>query len=326
MIRVKVPATSANLGVGFDCMGLALDWQGVFTFCFDGPEFMISGCPKAYQNKDNLVYHAFARTLMALGKRVPVVQIHIDTPIPVARGLGSSASCIVAGVLGAVAYSGQKLPLQELLRLATLLEHHPDNVAPALYGSLCASFMENGMPYTAQFAVHEKFRFVTIIPDYEVRTEDARRILPSDMSYADAIYQMGRCATLGKALESGDEEISCTVPAAQKKTVVVISADHMGEGDDELGRILLKGFLFALTQQEKLPSTLLFYNGGARVTCEGSPSLEDLKNLAALGVEILTCGTCLSHYGLTDRLQVGGVTNMYVITEKQMQADLVLRP
>lgn len=207
MIRVKVPATSANLGVGFDCMGLALDWQGVFTFCFDGPEFMISGCPKAYQNKDNLVYHAFARTLMALGERVPVVQIHIDTPIPAARGLGSSASCIVAGVLGAVAYSGQKLPLQELLRLATLLEHHPDNVAPALYGSLCASFMENGMPYTAQFAVHEKFRFVTIIPDYEVRTEDARRILPSDMSYADAIYQMGRCATLGKALERGDEEM-----------------------------------------------------------------------------------------------------------------------
>ena len=137
------------------------------------------------------------------------------------------------------------------------------------------------------------------------------------------------CVTItteGAVAESGDEEISCTVPAAQKKTVVVISADHMGEGDDELGRILLKGFLFALTQQEKLPSTLLFYNGGARVTCEGSPSLEDLKNLASLGVEILTCGTCLNHYGLTDRLQVGGVTNMYVITEKQMQADLVLRP
>ena len=96
------------------------------------------------------------------------------------------------------------------------------------------------------------------------------------------------CVTItteGAVAESGDEEISCTVPAAQKKTVVVISADRMGEGDDALGRILLKGFLFALTQQEKLPSTLLFYNGGARVTCEGSPSLEDLKNLAALGVE-----------------------------------------
>ena len=137
------------------------------------------------------------------------------------------------------------------------------------------------------------------------------------------------CVTItteGAVAESGDEEISCTVPAAQKKTVVVISADHMGEGDDELGRILLKGFLFALTQQEKLPSTLLFYNGGARVTCEGSPSLEDLKNLAALGVEILTCGTCLNFYGLTEQLAVGGVTNMYVIAEKMLTAGNVVKP
>ena len=130
--------------------------------------------------------------------------------------------------------------------------------------------------------------------------------------------------TIGKA--EADEQIACTVPAAQKKTVVVISADHMGEGDEELGRILIKGFIFALTQQEHLPSTILFYNGGARLTCEDSASLEDLKNLASLGVEILTCGTCLNHYGLTDKLAVGDVTNMYVITEKQMQADLILRP
>ncbi len=131
-------------------------------------------------------------------------------------------------------------------------------------------------------------------------------------------------AAIAKA--ESDEQVSCTVPAAQKKTVVVISADHMGEGDSELGGILLKGFIFALTQQEHLPSTILFYNGGARVTCEGSASLDDLKNLASLGVEILTCGTCLNHYGLTDKLAVGEVTNMYVITEKQMQADLILRP
>ena len=122
------------------------------------------------------------------------------------------------------------------------------------------------------------------------------------------------------------EETLCTIPTAQKKVVVVISADHMGEGDEELGRILIKGFIFALTQQEHLPSTILFYNGGARLTCEDSASLEDLKNLASLGVEILTCGTCLNHYGLTDELAVGDVTNMYVITEKQMQADLILRP
>ena len=117
-----------------------------------------------------------------------------------------------------------------------------------------------------------------------------------------------------------------TVPAAEAKTVVVISADHMGDGSDELGKILLKGFLFALTQQEALPTTVLFYNGGARVTCEGSPSLDDLRKLQELGVEILTCGTCLNFYGLTDKLQVGEVTNMYVIAEKQMQADRILRP
>lgn len=117
----------------------------------------------------------------------------------------------------------------------------------------------------------------------------------------------------------------CTVPAADN-TVVVVSADHMGEGDETLGKILLKGFLFALTQQETLPRTILFYNGGAFVTCEGSASLEDLQKLAEQGVEILTCGTCLNHYGLTEQLRVGGVTNMYVIVEKQMQATKVIRP
>ena len=118
--------------------------------------------------------------------------------------------------------------------------------------------------------------------------------------------------TAGEAVEeTGDEETLCTIPTAQKKVVVVISADHI---------------LFALTQQEKLPSTILFYNGGASVTCEGSASLDDLRTLSKLGVEILTCGTCLNYYGLSDKLQVGEVTNMYVIAEKQMQADLILRP
>ena len=100
----------------------------------------------------------------------------------------------------------------------------------------------------------------------------------------------------------------------------------MGEGDEALGKILLKGFLFALTQQETLPKTVLFYNGGAFVTCEGSASLEELQKLAEQGVEILTCGTCLNHYGLTEKLQVGGVTNMYVIVEKQLQATKIIRP
>ena len=98
--------------------------------------------------------------------------------------------------------------------------------------------------------------------------------------------------------------------------MVVIASDRMGEGAEELGKTLLKAFVFSLTQQDKLPKTILLYNGGAYLTCEGSPMLEDLKALEAEGVEILTCGTCLNFYGLTEKLAVGGVTNMYVIDRK----------
>ena len=88
----------------------------------------------------------------------------------------------------------------------------------------------------------------------------------------------------------------------------------------------MKAFTFALTQQDNLPKTILFYNGGASLTCEGSPMLEDLKTLEAEGVEILTCGTCLNFYGLTEKLSVGGVTNMYVIAEKMLGAGNVVKP
>lgn len=113
-----------------------------------------------------------------------------------------------------------------------------------------------------------------------------------------------------------EEKTVCLVPAAKKTKLVVLSADHMGEGAEELGKILMKSFLYALTQQDELPDTILCYNGGAKLTCEGSESLEDLKDLAARGVEILTCGTCLNFYGITEKLQVGSVTNMYDIVER----------
>lgn len=97
--------------------------------------------------------------------------------------------------------------------------------------------------------------------------------------------------------------------AQDDNTVVVISSDRMGTGNDELGKVLIKGFIFAVTQLDKLPKTMLFYNGGATLTTEGSDSLEDLKSLEAQGVEIMTCGTCLDYYGLKDKLAVGSVTN-----------------
>ena len=100
----------------------------------------------------------------------------------------------------------------------------------------------------------------------------------------------------------------------------------MGAGDDELGATLMKAFMFALTQQDELPAAILAYNGGVHLTVEGSPVLDDLKKLAEAGVEIFSCGTCLNHFGIADKLAVGEVTNMYVIVQKQLEAGVVVRP
>ena len=121
-------------------------------------------------------------------------------------------------------------------------------------------------------------------------------------------------------------EAKASAEEAEENLVVVISSDRMGSGNDALGKVLIKGFIFAVTQLERLPKTMLFYNGGATLTAEGSDSLEDLKHLEEQGVEILTCGTCLNYYNLSDKLQVGSVTNMDSIVEKMGGADKIIPP
>ncbi len=118
----------------------------------------------------------------------------------------------------------------------------------------------------------------------------------------------------------------CPVTPRKGNTVVAFASDAMGSGDDELGHTLMKGFIYALSQLDDLPATLLFYNGGVKLTTEGSVSLEDLKSLEEQGVEILSCGTCLNFYGLTEKLAVGSVSNMYSIVEKLSGADKIIRP
>ena len=127
-----------------------------------------------------------------------------------------------------------------------------------------------------------------------------------------------------KAPAENDKEIC--YPDRKSNTVVVLSSNQMGNGSEELGQILMKGFIFALTELDELPSTVLLYNSGVKLSTEGSNSIEDLKTLQAQGVEILSCGTCLNYYDLTEKLQVGEVTNMYFILEKMAQADKIIRP
>ena len=113
---------------------------------------------------------------------------------------------------------------------------------------------------------------------------------------------------------------------SEENTVVVIDSLHMGKGDVELGRILMKGFIYTLSEMEELPKTILFYNEGVKLAIEGAESLQDLKSLEERGVEILSCGTCLNFYGITEKLRVGSVTNMYTILERQMKATRVIKP
>lgn len=145
-----------------------------------------------------------------------------------------------------------------------------------------------------------------------------------------AVNQFKVTMTVGEGAVApavNEAEECLVVPGGKKKTVVVaISSDKMGEGSDELGHILMKSFLYALGQQDELPDAIIFYNGGAHVTCQESPALEDLKSMEAQGVEITTCGTCLDHYGLRDQLKVGSVSNMYAIVERLTGADLVIKP
>ncbi len=140
------------------------------------------------------------------------------------------------------------------------------------------------------------------------------------------MMEIGEGAVDEQAAQTTEEVPVTCAPDARENTVVVISSATMGEGDSELGKILIKGFIYALTQLDTLPKTMLFYNGGAHLTCEESVSLEDLKSLEAQGVQILTCGTCLNHYGLTEKLQVGEVTNMYVIAETMAGATKIIKP
>ena len=130
----------------------------------------------------------------------------------------------------------------------------------------------------------------------------------------------------GAAADAKEEEVACVMDSRRKGMLVVLSGNVMGTGDSKLGTSLMKAFVFALTKQDQLPDTILCYNTGAYLTCEGADTLEDLKLLESEGVTILTCGTCLDFYGLKEKLAVGGVTNMYDIVERMENAAQIIKP
>ena len=206
-VTIRVPATTANLGPGFDSFGCALQLYTDVTFEETDCGLEITGCDQAFTGPDNLAYVAYCAVLASLSEEVKGVKIHIDAHIPVCRGLGSSAALLVAGAMGANVLHGNRLSTQGLLNITNAMEGHPDNLAPAFFGGLTASMVDNGLPVTVNFPLHPDWEIIALIPDFDMPTVKARAVLPEQVSRADAIYNVAHGALVLKALELGDEKL-----------------------------------------------------------------------------------------------------------------------
>ena len=205
MITIKVPATSANLGPGFDSIGVALQLYATFKIK-EGPEFSIKGCPVAYTNENNLFHRAYLHRVAQLKLKPKFLDIEVQSDIPVARGLGSSASFIVAGTLCAHLIHEVDFTLGEIAFASSDFEGHPDNVCPACLGGLRVSLICQNYVLTETFKIHPDLKFYFIIPDFELLTSLTRLALPDKVLMSEAVHNLARLPLLLKALETGDQD------------------------------------------------------------------------------------------------------------------------
>ena len=213
-VTITVPATTANLGPGFDCIGAALSLYNSFRFSRLEPsateklKITVTGkeAAKVKTDESNLAYQAFIKLYDRLNQSPPPVAIHIDMQVPLARGLGSSATAIVGGLVGANELAGKPLSQVEVMQLAIELEGHPDNVVPALLGGcrLAASNTASASWEICDIPWHPDIVTVVAIPDFELSTAEARKVLPTEYSRADAIFNAAHLGLLVRALATGD--------------------------------------------------------------------------------------------------------------------------
>ncbi|MCI8359752.1 MAG: homoserine kinase [Clostridiales bacterium] len=204
MIEVKIPATSANLGSGFDALGLALTlYNTVYMEEWDGADIASLDGVEVPAGEDNLIFATAKRLYEICGKPFRGMRIRQKNDIPMARGLGSSSACLVGGLLGANTLLGKPLGTEDLLNLSAALEGHPDNVAPALLGGLVTCAMEEGKVYSVSVPVARGVHFAALIPKAPLPTSHARSVLPQSVSRADAVYNLSRAALMTSSLFSG---------------------------------------------------------------------------------------------------------------------------
>ncbi|HOV78660.1 MAG TPA: homoserine kinase [Bacillota bacterium] len=208
MIRVQVPATAANLGPGFDCLGMALELYNVVEMlpAARGLSIEVSGEGAADIPRDgqNLVYQAAQKVFCQAGYSPPGLRMRLFNQIPVARGLGSSAAAIVGGVIAANLLAGGRLSIKEIMGIACSLEGHPDNVAPAMLGGIVVSVQIDGEVRHIKIQPPQGLKGVVAIPDYPLATKALREVLPAQVPFQDAVFNLGRVAMLVAALQQED--------------------------------------------------------------------------------------------------------------------------
>ncbi|WP_238899244.1 homoserine kinase [Clostridium sp. YIM B02500] len=208
MITVRVPATSANMGPGFDTLGIALNLYNDFGFreMEDGLKF--NGMPEEFCNEDNIIYKAMKYCFDKAGYKIKGLEIsEIKQDVPVSRGLGSSSTCIVGGLVGANEILGKKFSEEELLEMAVEIEGHPDNVAPALLGGMVVAIVDENKTYYDKIDVKNGIKFISIIPNFRLSTEEARKVLPKEISLKDGVYNVSRAALMVACFSSGKYEL-----------------------------------------------------------------------------------------------------------------------
>ncbi len=207
MIRIDVPATSANLGSGFDSLGIALTMMNrVWMEEWDEIDIESVDDTVVPTDESNLIFQAAKEVYDLCGKKIPGLKIRQENNIPMARGLGSSSACIVAGILGANRLLGSPLSTHALINLACKIEGHPDNTTPAISGGLVASAMDCNRVYSVSVPVSEKIAFAVMIPPFELKTEEARKVLPEMYSRQDAVFNLSRTGLMTASLFSGNLE------------------------------------------------------------------------------------------------------------------------
>jgi len=197
-MEVVVKATTANLGPGFDCLGLALDIENRVRFIKSHKDF---------SDKNNMIYMAAKKVFDIAGKNMPMIDIEQQVGIPVCRGLGSSAACIAAGCIAGNIMSGANLSIDELIEIGTEIEGHPDNIVPAFLGGFTVSSMDEGKVVYYRREAYEGFKYAVMYPEYTLPTSQARGVLPKEIAFGDGVFNVGKASLFTAAMIAGDGEL-----------------------------------------------------------------------------------------------------------------------